>query len=103
MKDKVQFYQFTSDNGPKLKKDQWLTNIGISRSGEIFVPLVLYGNNENKALLCANHDGVSTVRYLDHIFVPITWIEIERKNDIEVMNCLANIRRNMKDVRFEED
>lgn len=103
MKDQVRFCKFTFKNGPKLKKDQWLTNVGFSRSGELFVPAVLHSNNENIAFLCANRDGVPTVRYLDHLFVPISWIESERKNDIEVMKCLANIRREMEDVQFEED
>ena len=68
----VVFYTF---NGPS---PLWKRASGIDANDIVYLPAAMAGGNEKIAVLSAHFEGVPMTLFLDHAYLPISWIKKER-------------------------
>jgi hypothetical protein len=61
------------ENPTKRKIPKWQRSAALADDGTVYVPAAMSGN-EQSAVLSASWDGVSMVAYLNHAFLPTTWL-----------------------------
>jgi hypothetical protein len=61
------------------KVPKWARSLFVSDGGEIFIPAVLVGS-EQEMFLCAGFDGTPLIRESNHLYIPLGWAEKEFPN-----------------------
>ena len=87
------------ENQTKKKVPKWIRSAGLADDGTVYIPAAVSGN-EQAALLSASWDGISMVSYLNHIFLPTSWLAKEYPMTQEL--CIK-IERRLKEVAFGQN
>ena len=65
----------------------WLRTSFVGSDGTVYLPAAAF-MNEQAAMLCAGHDGISIVSDKKHIYLPSSWLASEypeNREDIEAI------------------
>lgn len=81
----MEYIELTQPAGKKIAK--WKRTVCISDDGVIFVPSCL-ASSDTEIMLCASFDGTPVVNYLNHVFVPSTWMSAEFPETREVCSII---------------
>jgi hypothetical protein len=74
---------------------EWIRSAGLSPDdGLVYVPAAMLGDDmELTVFLCAGYDGISTVEYSGHVYVPADWFARQYPDVAEVCRWIeASIR-----------
>ena len=82
----VQFYENEQKN-KTVKIAEWKRSFGIDKNGEIYAPAAIIGV-ESHAMLAASCDGIKTVIYLQHVFIPLSWMRKECPDHEELYKAI---------------
>ena len=77
----MKYIEIDQPSGKRIAK--WMRTVCISEDGIIFVPSCI-ASSDSEIMLCASFDGTPIVNYLNHVFVPSTWMSVEFPKTKEV-------------------
>jgi len=79
--------------GPKIPK--WKRSVGISNEGELYLP-AYWGAAEDLVVLDAGNDGANIAYYLNHHFVPASWLSNKYPHTKELCDFEQELIRKWK-------
>ena len=67
----------------KRNQPAWLRSAALADDGTVFVPAAIAG--ETDVSLSAAYDGVTIVKYRNHVFVPSDWLKQEYRQTADLV------------------
>jgi len=89
----MQLNWFEVENSVGKKSPRWQRSVAITSDGTVFIPSAIAGN-EHEVFLCTLSDGTPSLNYLNHIYVPTSWLAQEFPDTKETCEVIElNIRK----------
>lgn len=73
------------DNWPK-----WKRSFLVNEDGQVFLPAILAGNENNVFFMASWDGGIETVLHKKHLFVPLKWMLSEFPETSDICSKIAN-------------